>query len=245
MFTNELIFDLSLQAFYKNEIQELDSTSPFVFDYVLSSDYTSVAAENIVTSNNGSIVTDSAGEAVTTNTAELDRNSTKVHYCTFFSPSFTIALYNNLEFTDWKKADNIGKDADAFMITGYEVLQDPSRMQQAPYILCHLLQTEQTYTDVGGTPVLDNQSSCLMQSQWAFADSQTSNKWGPEQQVYRLLRNYTPIAEPVYDYGFSVITTKNKVRGRGRALSLLFKTEPKKDLKILGWDVKHTEVANV
>jgi len=31
------------------------------------------------------------------------------------------------------------------------------------------------------------------------------------------------------------VTTKNKIRGRGRALSLKFSTEPQKDCQILGW----------
>lgn len=38
-----------------------------------------------------------------------------------------------------------------------------------------------------------------------------------------------------YDYGQYVITTKNKIRGRGRAVSLYMRTEPGKDCQILGW----------
>jgi hypothetical protein len=40
-----------------------------------------------------------------------------------------------------------------------------------------------------------------------------------------------------YDTGEEVITTKTKVRGNGKTISLLFKTEPEKDCKILGWSM--------
>jgi len=43
-------------------------------------------------------------------------------------------------------------------------------------------------------------------------------------------------------YSYSVITTRNKLRGKGRALSLKFRTEPYRDLQLLGWSIE-TRVA--
>jgi hypothetical protein len=34
---------------------------------------------------------------------------------------------------------------------------------------------------------------------------------------------------------FDVVNTRNKIRGKGRALSLRFNTEPGKDMILLGW----------
>lgn len=245
MYTDELIFDTTLGAFYKNDIKELASDSPFVADYVLSKTYTNVTTAENVTNNSGVDVEDSTPEQIVTNVVATDRDKIRLKYVAFQNPDLTISFYRDTDFLDWVSSDLTGADANAYMLTGYEILDDASKQQQAPYIIVHLRRTEETYQDVGGTPVPDNQSSCKMQAQWGFADSSTSNKFGPEQQVYKLLRNYTPVAEPDYDYGFDVITTRNKVRGRGRALSLLFKTDPGKDLKLLGWDTTHTEVENV
>ena len=43
-----------------------------------------------------------------------------------------------------------------------------------------------------------------------------------------------------YDNGFEVVTTKNKLRGMGRALSLYFSTQSGKDCRILGWNLSLT-----
>ena len=55
-------------------------------------------------------------------------------------------------------------------------------------------------------------------------------------QAYRFNRNYIPdnVVDP-FDYGYEVIVSKNKLRGRGRALSLYIYSEEGKDMHLLGW----------
>jgi len=245
MFTTELIYDIALGAFYKNEIKELASDTPYVTDYVLSPAYTTITTEETITTNAGVDVTNAALVDVSTNIVTVDRDDVRLKYLAYQDPYITVSLYRNTNFIDWISSDLSGLDANAYMLTGYEILGAADKHQQSPYVICHFRRTEETYSLVDSVVVLDNESSCKMQAQWAFADSATSNKFGPEQQVYRLLRPYTPTSPPTYDYGFDVITTRNKVRGRGRALSLLFKTEAGKDLKMHGWEVKFTENQNV
>ena len=43
-----------------------------------------------------------------------------------------------------------------------------------------------------------------------------------------------------FDYGESVIVTKNKLRGSGKCLSLKIQSETGKDIKILGWGIVAT-----
>jgi hypothetical protein len=58
----------------------------------------------------------------------------------------------------------------------------------------------------------------------------------PEFQAYRILRNFTPasVSDP-FDNGETVVSTKNKLRGSGKCLSLYIKSEAGKDMKLLGW----------
>jgi hypothetical protein len=39
------------------------------------------------------------------------------------------------------------------------------------------------------------------------------------------------------DNGFEIISSRNKIRGRGRAIALYMETEPGKDCHILGWNI--------
>jgi len=43
-----------------------------------------------------------------------------------------------------------------------------------------------------------------------------------------------------FDYGYEVLTTKSKLRGYGRALSLYIQSESGKDMHLLGWGVSAT-----
>ena len=77
-----------------------------------------------------------------------------------------------------------------------------------------------------------------MQAKWDFANSTSSGKIGRAFQGYRLKRNYIPAgAGEAFDYGWEVITTKNKLRGSGTALKLRFDTEEGKACILLGWAV--------
>ena len=77
-----------------------------------------------------------------------------------------------------------------------------------------------------------------MQSQWDWSNSVASGKWGREFQAYRYKRAYMPSSEADgFDTGAATIVSKNKLRGRGRVLSLKISTEPGKDLQLLGWSM--------
>jgi hypothetical protein len=124
------------------------------------------------------------------------------------------------------------------MVTGYIGTGDYSRFKQVPYIYFHLLRTENGFTDDGDDFIVNNESSCLVQSQWDWANSESYGKWGTQFQAYRYKRRYTPTdVTDTYDYGTSTIVTKNKLRGRGRVVSLLISSEEEKDLQLLGWSM--------
>lgn len=149
---------------------------------------------------------------------------------------FQFATYRDTDFVDWVSQDGVGRDAPAFMLTGYSPGQDFQRNKQVPYVTFHLLKTESGFKENElGDIVPVNESSCLVQAQWNWANSAASNRWGKKFQAYRKKRLYMPtgVGDP-YDDGEKVVSTKNKLRGKGKVLSLLIETEPGKDLQLIG-----------
>lgn len=237
-YTKELIFDLSLGAFYKHSIGSLDSNSPTVAAYITTPNFiSSTLSEPVLV--NGESVEVNLEQVVVIETIPATRR-VEIAFLTIVpgtTYSFTISKYQNDSFLDWETADGTGIAIDAYLITGYELFGDILRKKQVPYILFYFERTENSFTVTGGAYELNNQSSCLVQAQWNWTDSANSGKWGTEFQAYRLNRLYIP-SSTVFDYGEAVIVTKNKLRGSGRCLSLKIRNEAGKDMKLLGWAMR-------
>ena len=236
-YNRELIFDTVLQAFYTNTIGELATNSPFVAGFMeLDSFLTGDVVTGIVV--NGDQVQVGGDDVQATIEGRLAAISkTKYLAVKPGSPySFTLGFYNNTNFKDWEADDSTGVDAPAYLVTGYELWNDTQRDKWVPYVTTHMKFTGTGFTDVSGnlTPVGD--SGCKMQAQWDWADSANSGKWGSEIQIYRLTRSYMPSgAGDTFDYGQVVVSTKSRLRGSGKALSLKFTTEALKDCILYGW----------
>lgn len=115
---------------------------------------------------------------------------------------------------------------------------DTAIHKQVPYLIMHFKRTENGFEDDAGNLIPINQSSCIVQSQWDWANTSNSNKWSSEFQAYRYRIHYVPTGvSDEYDTGFQLITTRNKIRGRGRAFSFYMKTEPGKDCRMVGWSI--------
>jgi hypothetical protein len=81
----------------------------------------------------------------------------------------------------------------------------------------------------------NNPSSMLVSSFWDFKTSSSSTA----QQAYRL--KSMPVVDSTnllnFDYPESVITTRMKLRGRGRSMRIKFESEQGKDFILLGYSV--------
>ena len=237
-YNKELIFDLTLQAWYKNELSSLASNSPYVADYADVPGYSiSIREETIVAGTSPVIVT--SGTGVVVNDDIPVNRAAQFSLLTIRGTSFTLSKYNGSDFMDWKTSDGTGKTYSSYLITGYELFGDIMRQKQIPYIFFYLQQTEDGFTAAGsGTGAhftLNNESSCKVQAQWNWANSSASGGWGNEFEAYRLLRNYTPSGAGAFDSGESMVVTKNKLRGSGKCLSLYIYSETGKDMRLLGW----------
>lgn len=220
-YDTELVFDVTLLAITKNTISAISGNSPYLAGYLTTPDLISAA--------------------------ELGSSTTKylaLYYESGSSiPNITFAHYRDDTFVDWKSFNNAGQYFESYLLTGYELSGTSMTNKQAPYIITHFNRTENSVEAIGtgGAVVYDQPSSCLLQSRWDFSDSATSGKWGPVTEVYRLNRALLlPVAGQPLDYGHSVVTTKNRLTGRGKALSLRFSSSNGYDMHILGWAIKHT-----
>jgi hypothetical protein len=152
--------------------------------------------------------------------------------------SLTFSKYQNTNFKDWESVDGTGVDAEARLLTGYIGTGDHQRFKQVPYIYFHFTRTETGFIDSDEDFIVTNESSCKVRSQWDWANSEASGKWGREFQAYRYKRMYIPDkVSDSYDSGHTTVVSKNKLRGRGRVVSLLISTEEEKDMKLLGWSM--------
>lgn len=245
---HELVLDVNLGAFYKFDIGTLNDYPLPLLPFEVPPYRLDEYQEDIV------VVADDVLVGVDEVQAEFTRRISGfrgVMYLTATSVSsgvnFSFSLYNNTNFLDWESVDSVGVDAEAYLYTGYMSGNEFMLHKQVPYVNFFFERTENGfYTDGDGNIQASNPSSCKVQAQWGWSDSVNSGKWGSEFQAYRYRRHYIPPnAADSYDYGTSVIETKNKLRGRGKVLSLYIHTDPGKDCRLLGWSMLVSSDGNV
>ena len=244
-YNKELIYDLTLKAWSKNELSSLASDSPYVADYVAMPGYSVSAREESVVAGTDTVLI-TAGDTVVIPDDVATSRTEQFSFLTIVGTSFTLSKYNGSDFLDWKTKDSVGVDYSSYLYTGYELFGDIMRQKQIPYIFLYLQKTEDGFQASGSDLVFKNQSSCKVQAQWGWSNSAANGKWGKEFQAYRILRNYTPSgASDAYDSGESMVVTKNKLRGSGKCLSLYIRSEQGKDMKLLGWGHPVTMLSTV
>lgn len=223
-YTNELVLDMVLEAFYKHSISEYSDPSPYIAGYLPTPDF------------------------LLRQEGERSRGDTITKYLTvqFVDPntnsaSVSFAYYRDLNFRDWRSLDGAGSSFLSYILTGYEIMGDSMRKKAAGYVVTHFKYTETEARELEEgefEPV--NPSGCIMQAQWDWSNHPDSGKWGNEIQAYRLTRPFVLDAVGPINYGSEVVTNKHRVPGSGHSLSLYFRSEDDKDFYLYGWAVKFT-----
>lgn len=205
-----LNFDVRLSAFYKYTV---DSSTKFI-----------------------------AGAAPCLETTDKNK---RVQYLSILSLSTSGATSTDLTFSAFTATDFLDwgdTNYSSFLETGHDTLGDTLRDKQATYIETYFKRTETGFEDDGsGNLIYTNPSSCNLTAKWEWSDSGSSGREHGPYQVYRFRRQYTPsgTSDP-FDYGFEVVQTRNKIRGKGKALRLRFESEQGKDFHLLGWSIPFT-----
>jgi hypothetical protein len=242
----ELILDLSLGAFSTHSIKNVSvNRLPLVIGGFTLPPFMVSEVEDPVTVD--AVPVTVSGDEVFVEIDISVPNIKEVFYLVIQGTSptiqFTFGHYRDLEFIDWKSVNGVGVDAEAFLLTGWMAGGDYQRYKQVPYVTFHFNKTEDGF-DVDFVPT--NQSGCLVSAQWDWANHANSGQFGRQFQAYRFKRHYIPadVGDP-FQNGYATVVTKNKLRGKGRVLSLLIETEPLKDCQLLGWSMVMSSNGNV
>ncbi len=147
------------------------------------------------------------------------------------------------KFKDWYTYNTVGVEQNAYFITGYNMGGNgPSRTKTGMYLTVFMKRTETSF-DASANPI--NESGCLMQSRWDFTDNTNPGKWATEVQVYRQPRSFLAAPLTTFDDGYPLVISKNKLRGRGKAVQFKYTSEAGKDMKIVGWTGTFVGATNV
>lgn len=234
--TRELVLDLSINAFYTSTIQRSSGNTVEIMGLFVSRAFSSGGVNDPVFVGSDLVYAGTEPVGVTSVVRKTDFNS--IRYLALIkngsNVDISFAYYQSADFLDWASVDGIGVDAKAYLLTGYQIAQDSAIPKQIPYLVMHFRRTE--FGTDGMVP--DNQSSCLVRSQWDWANTARSNKWSPQFQAYRYrVPRFVEFENEDFDNGFETVVTKNKLRGRGRSFAMYIETEAGKDCRILGWNI--------
>ena len=247
-YNSQLNYNIELGSFYPYKFESItheEGLSPAIIDFFPSSINVIRESEDYVYSQK-ELVT-SNGLLVTTTVFTPSESLYPVKYVTLetrpgFPDQISIKFcdLNNDSFLDWESFNDEGVDAAAYLLTGDEILGDTQRQKQAIYLTTNFERTETGFDELNDYAA-ENPSGCLVTPYWDFSTSSSSGKVGTQFQAYRLNRWYVPAdSSDTFDYGRSVISTKSKLRGRGKSLKLRFDTEPGKDCILYGWGIVFT-----
>lgn len=250
-----LCLDLGLKAFYTMTIESLASLSPYIVDLFLTKSKASASTTyNVVDASSNQVIDASSNTVIATQNPGV-ANNVLLKFLVIGPESATSFKLTMGQFDvdndaprrlrDWYTKNTEGVSYEGYILPGYDFGGDQGgdRHFQALYVIVFMRRTE-TAIDADGNAV--NPSSCIMQARWEWADTSASNRWSAEQQVYRHVRPWFPaVPSATFDDGQPVVVTKNKVRGRGRAMQLRFGSEEDHDMQILGWAITYIGNGNV
>jgi len=230
---NILVLDVPLKAFYPWYVEDETTNTDAIIGIEFFSGFGAAASTLDVVTSAGDDVITSAGDDVVSiqNLATTGSPAIILIIRDGDTNKMTMGSFTGDDFLDWGTT-NYSSYAEA----GYDFMGDLLLKKTAPYITTYMRLTETAWegneTD-GYAP--DKPSSMLVSAFWDFKNTTSSNP----QQAYRF--KSMPVVDSGnllnFDYPESVITTRMKVRGRGRSMRIKFESEQGKDFVLLGYSV--------
>lgn len=226
-YNNLLFLDTELGAFFPWRVGDKDTDTPYIIGTSFFNGSGAVEQEFTVVDSDQNPVVDSSGNQVVVTRTGLSLSSSTIRFLVRDNTgSLTFATFTNTAFLDWDEVDY-----SSYAVSAHTFIGDLAVYKNAPYINLALERTETGWTgnDVDGYNYI-RPSSILVSAYWDFKDSPSSSA----QQGYRM--KYTP-TPPVFNHPYSVIQTRLRLRGRGKAMRLRFESETGKDFNLLGYEV--------
>jgi hypothetical protein len=229
-FNKFLILDTVLQAFYPWTVSDEATNTDYIMGFSFYSGFGSdqlildvVSGADDVISNSDDVISTQYTDYITGDPAIVllirDGATGKV----------TMGTFSSNTYLDWGTT-NYSSYAEA----GYDFKGDLFYQKTSPYVITYMRTTETGWTGdeiAGYEPI--NPSSLFVSSFWDFKSTPSS----VAQQAYRF--KTMPVVGDLntWDYPSSVISTRLKLRGKGRSTRLRFESEQGKDFILLGYGV--------
>lgn len=244
-----LAFDLRLNAWYWFQLDTTTGVIPVSIEITKESSIND--EEFIILSGTDTVVSGTDTVVAQYNTLSAAVKQYKLlclHPVTSNNYSLTFADFINTrntdtKFKDWYSYNSVGVEQQAYFITGYNLNGNgPARASTGQYLTVFMKSTETSF-DASANPI--NESSCLMQSRWDFTNNTYPSKWSTDVEVYKHLRPFLVNGGATFDDGYPLVITKNKLRGRGKAVQFKFTSSTGKDMKLVGWTGTFVSNTNV
>ena len=231
---NILVLDVPLEAFYPWYVEDETSSTDCIIGLEFYSGFgAALSALDVVTSTGDDVVTSAGDDVVSEQTTNLATGSPSIVLIIRDGATnkITMGSFTGSNFLDWGTTNY-----SSFAEAGYDFVGDLLLQKTAPYITTYMRLTETGWEGnetTGYAP--NNPSSMLVSAYWDFNNNTSSTP----QQAYRL--KSMPVINSsnlnTFDYPESVITTRLKVRGRGRSMRIKFESEQGKDFILLGFSI--------
>lgn len=228
---NILFLDVDLGAYYPWKISDSVGTP---VEVVGTSFYKGSGADTItftVVDSNGDEVQDSSGNTVVVDLEAGTLKSSEIFFLVrnTTTQKLTFATFTNTSFLDW---DDTGYDA--YAEAAYNFIGDLGRRKNSPYITAYMRQTETGFELSGSTYNPLRESSLKVSAYWDFKKTPSSSP----QELYRhkqpLVVNTSDLTDVISPT--TVLSTRLKLRGRGKVMRLRFEGVEGKDFNLLGWE---------
>lgn len=235
-----LIFNQDLGSFYKYQIA-LDSH--YIVDGFFYIKDQVVTLTDAVVSDADIVVSD--GDPVVLETSYSTAALNNVQLLTIVDDG--TAKFTFSSFTDLENREDWGNAYTGYVEFGFDTAGDIMRDSiKAPVLISHMERTEDGFEvnpqdPEGQELILANSSGCLLSYGWDWASSYKNPI-----QIYRFHRNYVPSGtDDPFNYGVDVITTRNRIRGKGHSLGVRLDSEAGKDCRVLGIGILYTAAQRV
>ena len=234
-YNKAILLDLALQAFYPWEFEDESANTNYVVGMAFYSGLGSTETTLNVVSNSGTdnVVSNSGVDnVVATLVAEVTTGTTEIKFLVRDGDtgSLSFATVTNTSFLDWDT-----EDYTSFAEAAYDFEDDMTTYKHGVYVTAYFNRTESGFTGnetAGYNPI--DPSSCLLKAFWDLRIASSSS-----QQAYRLLVPTIVDTGDLtsFNYPYSSIITRNRIRGKGRNLKLRFESTTGKDFQLQGYEV--------
>jgi len=236
-----LVFDEALQAFYPWRVEDKATDNPHIIGVFFFRNTAQGLVSHDVVDTSGNPVYDASGnQVIAFIEGRTDAGASRIRLLVRdYAGGITFGEFSDTSFLDWG-SENYSSYAEA----GYNFQGDMSTYKTTPYITVYLDRTE---TGWGGNendgyyPI--RPSSILVSS---FVDFKTTASSSAQQGYrYKLPLFANPSSLSTFGYPYDTISTRLKLRGRGKSFKIRFESEEGKDFNLLGWEVIGFKNANL